>query len=141
MSDFFYSIENPEVEIGDMASRRATLFVSLTYIAAGVYGVTAPTIERKDDAYWLHPEGFCELVEKVFLWPSDILCVWAHYAAGFYHALKGEYFTWYWLQGKYEESGASDLIEIIPYGGGARSELRPSGKTIGPHWPPLKKST
>ena len=119
----------------EMASRRATLFVSLTHTAAQVYEVASPTIERRNDAYYLHPEGFCELVEKVFLHPINILCAWAHYGAGFYHALKGQSFTWYWSGGIYEERNVSELTEIVPYGGGRISDLPPSGKIIGPYRP------
>jgi hypothetical protein len=133
MSDFFYSNDNPEVEIMEMASRRATLFVSLTHTAAQVYGVTSPTIERRNDAYYLYSEGFCELVEKVFLHPINILCVWAHYGAGFYHALKGESFNWHWRGGNYEELDVSEVVEIAPYGGGRVSELPRSGRIVGPY--------
>lgn len=115
MSIFFHPVDEPTVTLFEMANKRALLFVALTETAAQAYGVNSPVIEKKDDAYWIHPAAFCEVVDKVFDHPINLLTVWAKYAAGMYEVFVGERRKWQWAGGQFEEGLLNELKTIEPY--------------------------
>lgn len=102
MSEIFTAAHNPEIFLYQMANRRATVFVRLTHLAAQIYGVTEEVIIRREDQFQVNAGPFFTLVERAFEHPTDLLYVWASYAAGIYETLKGR--SWKLLRRKFEYS-------------------------------------
>lgn len=134
MSDSFYKLGDQSTQLAHMASRRATLFVTLTETAARIYNVREPVIINYDAAYHVYTERMCELVEKVFANPIDILSVWATYAAGMYDILKGEQHIWLWSRGHIEWMPPDEVKELCPVRYADSPQAPPGNKKIGPHW-------
>lgn len=114
MSEIFLSGDSQDVFIGEMSSRRARLFVALTEAATSIYKVEGVTVERIENAYFIHPKSFCDLVDKVFEWPIDLLYTWSYYAAGFYENIQGETQIWEWRAGTGKREHHNLAIVIQP---------------------------
>ena len=134
MSEFFTAVHDPQIVLFQMANRRAAIFVALTNVAAQLYSVTDVVISKQEDEFRVHAEPFCDLVERVFEQPINLLYVWATYAAGFYEALKGEQCIWIWGGGVpgVKLQGQAMPIEAQHYGDAPKAIL--TNKIIGPHW-------
>ena len=114
MSEIFLSGADHDIFVGEMSSRRAQLFVAVTEAASSIYKVEGVIIERVENAYFLHPEPFCLLVERVFEWPIDLLHSWSYYATGLYENIKGESQFWEWRGGSGERGQQNLTITIKP---------------------------
>lgn len=107
MGVLIMTLEKNKRVIWETSHSYARDFFDLTAYLARLHHIEEDVFYKTpSDEYWIDPDLFCELVEKLFAgWPALLFFGWAQEAVPLYESIKQQKFIWYWKDSRMPHIG------------------------------------